>query len=89
MKYSIKQLLLVIIPMAIYFTCVASAMRGSSVGKGLAFAIPTIAIWFLAMAGVYWVALAASKVGRNSHNPKPQAGRGSKNSDAASVEVSP
>ncbi len=94
MKYSIKQLLLVTIPIGIYFACVASAFRGSSVGKGLAFAVPAIAIWFLAMAAVYWFALAASKIGgrftgRGSAASKPDIGKSSKSPGASSVEVSP
>ena len=59
-------MLLVIIPVSIYFACVASAVRGSAVGQGLAFAVPAIAVWFAVMAMVYWFALVVSKFGRRS-----------------------
>ena len=87
-------MLLVIIPVALYFACVANAVRGGTVGLGLAFAIPAIAIWFATMAAVYWFAFLVSQIGFR------QLGEGAKvevetpadfhstDSDASSIEAS-
>ena len=62
MNFSIRQLLLLIAPIAVYCACLASASRGGNVGFGLAVAVPSVVLWFLTMAVVCQVALFAGKL---------------------------